>query len=130
MKKNLFLKSAIIFAAIVICLYAIFPIDKSINKGLDLAGGSHYKIEVLLDDVAADKRAETMENTLAVYRNRVDELGISGTTVQQAGENQIVVEVPGIGTKESNRIKGILMKTALLEFKIVDDGPGEPVVVN
>ena len=130
MKKNLLLKSVFILAAIGICLYVVFPIDQSINKGIDIAGGSHLRFEVQLDDIALEKKTEVMEDTLTVFRNRVDELGISGTTVQKSGENQIIVEVPGIGTEESNRIKNMLIQTAHLEFKLVVDGPGEPIVVN
>jgi preprotein translocase subunit SecD len=130
MKKNFLIRAVIILVAIGICLYAVIPFDKSINKGLDLAGGSHYKIEVLLNDIPVEKRAETMENTLTVYRNRIDALGVAGTTVQQSGENQIIVEVPGIDTEESKRIKKILMQTARLEFRIVDDIPVEIIEVN
>ncbi len=130
MKKNLLWRTIIAVAAIAICVYLVFPLDKSINKGLDLEGGTHFTIDVLLDDIADDKKVEAMESALTVYRNRVDEIGVAGTTVAQAGQNQIIVQVPGIETEEANRIRDILKRTAHLEFKLVVDGPGEPIKVN
>ncbi len=130
MKKNLLWRSIIAVAAIAICVYLVFPLDKSINKGLDIAGGMHFNIEVLLDDIAEDKKVEAMESALAVYRNRINEIGVSGTTVKQAGKNQIIVQIPGVETEEAKRIRDILIRTAHLEFKLVVDGPGEPITVN
>ncbi|MDY6974546.1 MAG: hypothetical protein SV775_19885 [Thermodesulfobacteriota bacterium] len=130
MKKKLLLRSTIAVAVIGICLYLVFPLDKSINKGLDIAGGMHFNIEVLLDDIDEDKKKDAMESALAVYRNRIDEIGVAGTTVEQAGTNHIIVQIPGVETKEAERIRDILIRTAHLEFKLVVDGPGEPIMVN
>ncbi len=128
MKKSLIWRSVVIILAV--CISAYFVFTKSINKGIDVAGGTHFKIEVLLNDIPEEKKAEAMESAMTVYRNRIDEIGVSGTTVAQAGQNQIVVQVPGIETEEANRIKEILLKQAHLEFKLVVDGPGEPITVN
>jgi len=130
MKKSLIWSSIIAVAAIAICIYLVFSLDKSINKGLDIAGGMHFNIEVLLDDIAEDKKVEAMQSALAVYRNRIDEIGVAGTTVEQAGKNQIIVQIPGVETEEAKRIRDILIRTAHLEFKLVVDGPGEPITVN
>ena len=111
-----------------ICLYILAT--KSLNRGIDLAGGMQFTIEVLADDLSEDKRKEAIDKTLAVYRNRIDEFGIAGTTIQHAGGNRIIVQIPGVETKEADRIKGILMRQAHLEFKLVIDGPGEPIIVN
>ena len=108
----------------------VFPIERSIKKGLDIAGEMHFNIEVLLDDIAEDKKAESVESALALYRNRIDEIGVARTSVEQAGENRIIVQIPGVETKEVKRIRDILIRTAHLEFKLVVDGPGYPITVN
>ena len=64
-----------------------------------------------------------MEQTLKIYQDRINELGIAGTKVQYAGGNRILVQVPGIETKEANRIKEILIQEAHLEFREVIDAP-------
>jgi len=56
---------------------------------------------------------------LETIRNRVDQFGVSEPTIQRSGDNRILIQLPGI--KEIERAKNLIGKTALLEFKIVDD---------
>ncbi|MFC1884514.1 hypothetical protein ACFL2O_07075 [Thermodesulfobacteriota bacterium] len=130
MRKNLLWRAFILVMVLGLCLYLIFPIDKSFSKGIDLAGGTQFTIMVLLDGIPEEDRNDKMNSILAVYRSRIDEIGIAGTTVEQAGKNRIIVQVPGIDTEETKRVRGILERTAYLEFKLVVDGPGRPRALN
>lgn len=64
-------------------------------------------------------RNDTMEQTVSILRNRVNELGVAEALVQRQGLNRIVVELPGI--QDTARAKDILGKTATLEFVMQDD---------
>jgi len=128
MKKNIALRSLLIILAIVICVYVL--LNRPINPGLDIQGGTHFTIEAVLNDVPENERQDVVDRIIAVYRNRIDEIGVAGTTVEQSGESRVIVQIPGIETKETKRIKEILLRQAHLEFKLVIDGPGEPIVVN
>ncbi|HEY0038989.1 MAG TPA: protein translocase subunit SecD [Longimicrobium sp.] len=90
-----------------------------VTLGLDLQGGSHYALE--LDDsrarLAPSERADAVERALKVVRMRVDELGTTEPVVQKAGDDRIIVELPGL--KDQSRAKEVLQKTAFLEFQIV-----------
>jgi preprotein translocase subunit SecD len=55
---------------------------------------------------------------LSTLRNRVNELGVSEPIVQRQGANRIVVELPGI--QDTAAAKGILGRTASLEFRLED----------
>ncbi|MCX7816282.1 MAG: protein translocase subunit SecD [Syntrophales bacterium] len=71
-----------------------------------------------------DKRLQEMkknvvEQSLETIRNRVDQFGVKEPEIIPEGENRIVVQLPGI--KDTNRAKNLIGKTALLEFKLVDD---------
>ncbi len=125
---NKILNWKLLVVIIVMSISVYFLSTKSINKGLDLAGGTHFTIEVLTDGLSEEMKKDAIDKTLAVYRNRIDEIGFAGTTVQPGENNRIIVQIPGINTKEAERIKTILEKQAHLEFKIVIDGPGEPVI--
>ena len=83
MKKKLIWKVLVVVAVVCVSLY--FIITKSINRGLDLAGGTHFTIEVMMDGLSEDKKQDAIERTLAVYRGRINEIGVAGTTVQHAG---------------------------------------------
>ncbi|MDF2444953.1 MAG: secD [Moraxellaceae bacterium] len=59
-----------------------------------------------------------VKQNLTTIRNRVNELGVAESVVQQQGANRIVVELPGLqDTAEAKRILG---RTASLEFRLVD----------
>ena len=65
-----------------------------------------------LRDFAVDQSLETI-------RNRIDQFGVSEPTIVRQGQQDILVQLPGV--QDPERAKAILGKTALLEFKLVDD---------
>ncbi len=56
---------------------------------------------------------------LETIRNRVDEFGVAEPLIQKQGDNQILVQLPGIDDPE--RAMELIGKTALLEFKLVNE---------
>lgn len=62
---------------------------------------------------------DTLEQTMTILRNRVNELGVGEAVVQQQGAARIAVDLPGI--QDAARAKQILGGTATLEFHLVDD---------
>jgi preprotein translocase subunit SecD len=89
-----------------------------LKRGLDLQGGMHLALEV--DDskgVVADK-GKAIDNALKVVRNRIDEFGVSEPVVQKAGNDRIIVELPGID--DPRRAQDVVQKSAFLEFQITD----------
>jgi preprotein translocase subunit SecD len=65
-----------------------------------------------LRDYAVDQSLETI-------RNRIDQFGVSEPIIQRQGQQDILIQLPGI--QDPERAKEIIGKTALLEFKLVDD---------
>lgn len=64
-------------------------------------------------------RSLAMDQALETIRNRIDQLGVRETAVQREGEDRILVQLPGI--QDPERAKELIGKTAVLEFKLVDD---------
>lgn len=62
---------------------------------------------------------EAVERALEVIRNRVDEFGVSEPTIQREGDYRIVVELAGVTDPE--RVRALLGRTALLEFRMLKD---------
>ena len=56
---------------------------------------------------------------LETIRNRVDQFGVSEPSIQQQGENRILIQLPGV--QDPERAKALIGKTALLEFKLLDE---------
>ncbi|WP_225028181.1 protein translocase subunit SecD [Xinfangfangia pollutisoli] len=65
----------------------------------------------------AEQRAtddRTMQQSLEIIRNRVDEAGTREPTIQRQGEDRILIQVPGIGS--ASELKGLIGTTAKLTF--------------
>jgi protein-export membrane protein SecD len=64
-------------------------------------------------------RDRTINQSIEVIRNRIDEFGVAEPAISSQGNDRVVVELPGV--KEIERAKDLIGRTAKLEFKIVDD---------
>jgi len=61
----------------------------------------------------------SLEQAREVIRNRVDEFGVAEPTIQVQGTDRILVQLPGV--QDPDRAIELIGKTALLEFKLVDE---------
>lgn len=68
---------------------------------------------------AIQVRSNAMDQALETIRNRIDQLGVRETTVVREGDNDILVQLPGI--QDPEQAKELIGKTAVLEFKLLDD---------
>lgn len=64
-------------------------------------------------------RRNAMEQALETIRNRIDQLGVRETTIAQEGNDEILIQLPGI--QDPERAKELIGKTGVLQFKLVDD---------
>jgi protein-export membrane protein SecD len=95
-------------------------LGKILKLGLDLRGGMHLVLEVDLNRLPEGTQAsDAMERALEIIRNRVDQFGVAEPVIARQGDKWIVVELPGV--KDPERAVELIGKTALLEFKLVDD---------
>ena len=64
-------------------------------------------------------RELAVRQVLETMRNRIDQFGVAEPSIQQQGDNRILVQLPGVD--DPQRAKALIGKTALLEFKLLDD---------
>ncbi len=67
--------------------------------------------------VAMEKSA--VDQALETIRNRIDQFGVTEPDISRQGTDEILVQLPGV--KDPERAIKLIGKTALLEFKLVDD---------
>jgi preprotein translocase subunit SecD len=65
-----------------------------------------------LRDLAVRQGVETI-------RNRVDQFGVAEPTITRQAEDRILIQLPGV--QDPERAKALIGKTALLEFKLLDE---------
>ncbi|MCX5895229.1 MAG: protein translocase subunit SecD, partial [Proteobacteria bacterium] len=94
-----------------------FPVLKKV-KVEETKDGIIYSMEIDKREAEQIKKGAT-EQALETIRNRIDQFGVAEPTIQQQGEDRIVIQLPGI--KDPKRAIDLIGKTALLEFKLVDD---------
>ena len=63
-----------------------------------------------------------IKQNINTLHNRINELGVAEPVIQQQGADRIVVQLPGV--QDTAKAKDILGRTATLEIRMVDDGPG------
>ncbi|MDP6482261.1 MAG: protein translocase subunit SecD [Nitrospinota bacterium] len=63
-------------------------------------------------DLAVRQALETM-------RNRIDQFGVAEPSLIRQGNRRLVIQLPGV--KDPERAKRLIGRTALLEFKLVDE---------
>ena len=65
-------------------------------------------------------RTNAVAQGVETIRNRIDQFGVREPQIIAEGDDRIVVQLPGV--KDQQRAIELVGKTALLEFKLVDDG--------
>lgn len=121
MHNKLFLKVALIIALIGISIWYAFPLNKRINLGLDLKGGMHLVLKVDTSKLPKEAKVEAPERALEIIRNRIDLFGIREPPIHLQGKDQISIQLPGFTDRK--RALELIGKTALLEFKLVNNNP-------
>jgi preprotein translocase subunit SecD len=97
-------------------VYMIFirqPWTKSTQLGLDLEGGVSVQLAGYQTD-SSQVTSEEMEQAVEVIRQRVDSLGVTEPEIQIQGQDQVVVNIPGI--RDADRAVEIIGRTAQLGF--------------
>lgn len=106
---------------------SVSPSDMSIRKVVEdnypdliLSQSSGEKVIYKLSDKEAWRiKDSAVEQALEIIRNRIDQFGVAEPTIHRQGKDEIVVQLPGV--RDPRRAIDIVGKTALLEFKLLDD---------
>jgi protein-export membrane protein SecD len=93
-----------------------------LNLGLDLRGGTHMLLELDVEKLEKKEAlADAMARAIEIIRNRVDQYGVGEVPIARQGDRWISVDLPGISNTEE--AENLIGKTALLEFRLTNDGP-------
>lgn len=103
-----------------LAIWAIYPLKEKIHLGLDLKGGMHLLLEADLSKLPpGEDPREAIDLGMEIIRNRIDQFGVREPTIARQGDKRIIVDLPGI--EDPQRAVELIGKTALLEFKLVDE---------
>jgi preprotein translocase subunit SecD len=83
------------------------------------AGGTYTF--TMRDNIEADMREQAVVQARETIDRRVNELGVAEPNISRQGNDQIMVQLPGVD--DVARAKEIIRDTAFLELKLVEAGP-------
>ncbi|MDR1487812.1 MAG: protein translocase subunit SecD, partial [Deltaproteobacteria bacterium] len=81
--------------------------------------GSKLTLTFTAENVA-DIKDLTTRQALETIRNRVDMFGVAEPDIRPQGEDRIIIQLPGVA--DPDQAVALIGKTAILEFKLVDNG--------
>jgi preprotein translocase subunit SecD len=79
-----------------------------------------WRLQLVLDSrITENTKKDAIDRALEIIRNRIDQFGVSEPEITRQGTDQILIQLPGI--KDPQRAIDLIGKTALLEFKLMDE---------
>ena len=131
MKKNLNGKIATIFGVLLVCLYGIFGLPKGItgaaivdaisqriHLGLDLQGGAHLVLQVVVKDAV---NAET-DNIVARIQQDFATAKLTGTPTKLDPANPQIIKITGTDPAKANNVHDELTDRYGTEYDVTGGG--------
>ena len=117
MERKLIYKIILVVLVVGLAAYFSYPLEKRITLGLDLQGGMHLVLKVDTETLPPEIRKDATDRAKEIIENRINEFGVREPHIQKQGENEIVVQLPGITNRQ--HALDLIGRTALLEFRFV-----------
>ena len=96
---------------------------KAVEKELPGFENTDRREGTLIFSLPEDREAKIASNAISqaleTIRNRIDQFGVLEPLIQKRGKDQILIQLPGV--KDPQRAIDLIGKTALLEFKLVNN---------
>ena len=127
-RRNNLIVLGLVVVLMAAAAYLIFirqPVAEATQLGLDLEGGVSVQLEGYQTN-GNEVTREEMEQAVGVIQQRVNSLGVTEPEIQIQGEDQVVVNIPGI--TDSDRAVEVIGRTAQLGFYEVLAAEGGAVV--
>ncbi len=102
-----------------------------ISTKIESSEGSFPKIILSLSDEKREYiKTHSVEQSLEIIRNRIDQFGVAEPVIIRQGIDEIVIQLPGV--RDPKRAMKLLGDTAQLEFKMVSEPAGInlPEIIN
>lgn len=106
-----------------LCIFASTPPKERLKGGIDILGGSSFSLHI---QPRMDENGNPMpvtpsqvEQAIMVIEKRLNGMGTAEPIIARQGTNGIILQMPGVETADSERIREQLSKVAKLELREV-----------
>lgn len=120
--RTLISRICLVIAVLILCVYAILPVEKKLRLGKDLRGGSSliYSVQLKPGDPA-----DTVPRVIDVLKNRVDPQGLSEISIVRQGEDRIEITMPLANERTQGLKRAYNDALAKFDNAVIDPGSFE-----
>lgn len=93
------------------------PVGVTGSSDLAMTGSGSQITVALTDAGLADRVTAAVDQSLEIIRKRVDQVGVAEPTIQRAGADRVVVQLPGV--QDPKRLRDLLGSTAKMSFHLM-----------
>jgi preprotein translocase subunit SecD len=108
-------RSLLAFIFVLAIAAAVVLVQVPLRLGLDLQGGSQLTLQVKTTETVPKITPEKLEAVQQVVENRINPNGVQEIVVQIVGEDQLLVQLPGVS--DPTEAEKILQDVAKLDFR-------------
>ncbi len=94
MSKNLTLKIVLIIVLIVIAVWTLYPPNKTLKPGIDLAGGTSLIYEIDAHGLEETDKRDLAHRMITVLRRRIDPANIQNLVWRPQGNSRFEIQMP------------------------------------
>lgn len=113
MSRSLRLQFAFIF--ILAGVAAWFAVSR-VKLGMDLAGGAELRYKLLFDPAHSGSREQAAREAADVIRRRLSALSLKEPKITPRGDDEIVIQMPGVDAEGLREVRRLIEKTGKLEL--------------
>ncbi|MHC4271302.1 MAG: hypothetical protein ACYST2_03195 [Planctomycetota bacterium] len=114
MDKNLLWKILIIIVLVVVAAWSLYPPNKKLKPGLDLAGGTSLIYEINDEGLEEAQKRDLSQRMINVLRRRVDKNSVRNLIWRPQGNRRFEIQMP-LASQEA-REKRQLYEQALTDL--------------
>jgi SecD/SecF fusion protein len=94
MNKNLTLKILLIIVLVVVAVWTLYPPNKTLKPGIDLAGGTSLIYEINTYGLQEAEKKDLAQKMIQVLRNRIDPANIQNLVWRPQGNSRFEIQMP------------------------------------
>ncbi|UCC99928.1 MAG: protein translocase subunit SecD [Phycisphaerales bacterium] len=94
MSKNLTPKIVLIIVLVAAAAWTLYPPNKTLKPGIDLAGGTSLIYEIDTHGLQAEERKDLAQRMITVLRERIDPANIQNLVWRPQGNNRFEIQMP------------------------------------
>ncbi|MDD5327832.1 MAG: protein translocase subunit SecD [Phycisphaerae bacterium] len=110
MNKNLWPKFILIITLVVIAVWTLYPPDKTLKPGIDLAGGTSLIYEIDTQGLEGMEKKDLAQRMITVLRRRIDPANIQNLVWRPQGSSRFEIQMP-LASEETRQERQNFEKT-------------------